>query len=192
MQDGLSRLWLGLLVAAAAVAAVTVPGLATAQPEVTNRPECGFGDDPVEDFALVDQNPTSPTHGQEITPAGLQGKVVFLMFVRSTCGHCQSLSTQLDALMVAHQGDWGDDVSVLLVNMTGWEADLPAFCTLHDLPTVQDTAAAALADRVGAALYWNYVLLPDGRLHRMYYTLYLPSYEQRLVADIEDALGRSR
>ncbi len=175
------------------LAALILPaGPALAGPEITNRPECGFGDPAIEDFALVDENPTSPTYGQEISPDGLQGKVVFLMFMRSTCGHCQSLSTQLDALQAAHQADWGDDVAIVLVNMVGWEADLPEFCTLHDLPTVQDTSSAALADRVGAALYWNYVLLPDGRLHKMYYSLYLPTYQDRLETDIEEALGRGR
>ena len=176
----------------AMAAIVVLPWKGWAGPEITNRPDCGFGDEPVEDFSLVDENPTSPTYGQEISSDGLQGKVVFLMFMRSTCGHCQSLSTQLDALQEAHQADWGDDVAIVLVNMVGWEDDLPAFCALHDLPTVQDTSSSALADRVGAALYWNYVLLPDGRLHRMYYSLYLPTYQARLEADIEEALGRSR
>jgi len=169
---------------------VSFAGGAWAGPDVTNRPDCGFGDDPVEDFTLTDQNPTSPTHGQEITLSALQGKVVFLMFIRSSCGHCQTLAPYLDEILASHQADWGDDVAFVLVNMVGWEDDLPGFCGLHDLPTVQDTSTAAVADRVGASLYWNYVLLPDGRLHRAYYSLYLPTYQQRLEADIEEALGR--
>lgn len=185
--------WGALGPALAVLAALVVPAnLALAGPEVTNRPDCGFGDPAVEDFALADENPTSPTYGQEISSDGLQGKVVFLMFIRSTCGHCQTLSTYLDDILQSHQADWGDDVAIVLVNMVGWEADLPEFCALHDLPTVQDTSSAALADRVGAALYWNYVLLPDGRLHKMYYNLYLPSYQERLETDIEEALGRGR
>jgi thiol-disulfide isomerase/thioredoxin len=163
---------------------------AFADPDVTNRPDCGLPDDPVEDFTLTDENPTSPTHGQEISLSGLQGKVVFLMFIRSSCGHCQSLAPYLDDILASHGADWGDDVAFVLVNLTGYEADLPLFCDLHDLPTVQDTSAAAVADRVGASLYWNYILLPDGRLHRSYYSLYLPTYQQRLEADIEAALGR--
>jgi thiol-disulfide isomerase/thioredoxin len=168
----------------------TAAGPAFADPDVTNRPDCGFPDDPVEDFTLTDENPTSPSHGQEISLSGLQGKVVFLMFIRSSCGHCQSLAPYLDDILASHQADWGDDVAFVLVNLAGYEADLPTFCGLHDLPTVQDTSAAAVADRVGASLYWNYILRPDGRLFRSYYTLYLPTYQQRLEADIEEALGR--
>ncbi len=179
-----------VLAAVALALAAMVAEPAMAGPEVTNRPECGFGDPVVEDFSLVDENPSSPTYGQEISASGLQGKVVFLMFIRSTCGHCQSLATQMDAVLASNQAAWGDDVAFLLVNMIGWEADLPEFNALHDVPTVQDTSTAALADRVGAALYWNYVLLPDGRLHKMYYSLYLPTYQTRLETDIEEALGR--
>jgi thiol-disulfide isomerase/thioredoxin len=181
--------WLSLLVAAVASLCTTA---AAADPDVTNRPDCGLNDDPCPDFTLADVNPTSPTYGQEITLSELQGKVVFLLFIRSSCGHCQSLSTYLDSYFTANQAAWGDDVAFLLVNMVGYEADIEAFCALHDLPTVQDTADEAAADHVGASLYWNYVLNPDGTLQAMYYSQYLPTDEQRLLGDIEAALGRTR
>ena len=173
-----------------AVAALVAlwPAVTIADPDVTNRPDCGYGDDPAPDFTLVDQNPTSPTHGQEITLSDLQGKAVFVMFIRSSCGHCQTLSTYLDSYMTEYAEAWGDDVVILLVNMAGYEEDLPAFCTLHDLPTVQDDGS--VADDFGAALYWNYTLRTDGRLHTMYYALYLPTDEQRLITDIETARGK--
>ena len=170
----------------AGLLALAVAGVATA--DVTNRPDCGFDDDPAPDFTLTDQNPTSPTHGQETSLSQLQGKAVFLLFVRSSCGHCQSLSTYLNSTMTQYADAWGDDVVMVLVNLAGYEADLPDFCALHDLPTVQDDGA--VVDAFGAALYWNYTLRTDGRLHTMYYSLYLPTDEQRLITDIETARGK--
>ena len=181
--------WARLLVAAVALLWVTS---ASADPDVTNRPDCGLNDDPCPDFTLADVNPTSPTYGQEITLSDLQGKVVFLIFVRSSCGHCQSLSTYLNTYPSENQATWGDDVVLLLINMVGYEADIEEFCALHDLPTLQDTAAVAAAAHVGGSLYWNYVLKTDGTLQAMYYSLYLPTDEQRLLGDIDTALGRTR
>lgn len=165
------------------------PAVTSADPDVTNRPDCGFDDDPAPDFTLVDQNPTSPTHGQEITLSDLHGKAVFVMFIRSGCGHCQSLSTYIQSYMIQYAEAWGDDVTIVLVNMVGYEEDLTKFCGLHDLPTVQDDAAAGVADAFGASLYWNYTLKTDGRLHTMYYSLSLPTDEQRWITDIEEARG---
>jgi len=180
------------LILGALVAALLLAMTAAADPDVTNRPDCGFNDDPIPDFTLEDVNPTSPTHGQQITVSALQGKVVFLMFVRSSCGHCQSLSQYLDSYFEANGAEWGGDVAFLLVNMVGYESDIEEFCGLHDLPTLQDTADVAAADAVGSHLYWNYVLQTDGRLHTMYYSLYLPSDEERFLGDIAAALGRGR
>ena len=160
---------------------------ASADPDVTNRPDCGFNDDPAPDFTLEDVNPTSPTYGQDITLSDLQGKAVFLMFMRSSCGHCQSLSQYLDSYAITYADDWGDEVAIVVVNMTGWEADIDDFVTLHDLPTLQDTSEEGAADKIGASLYWNYILKPDGRLQAMYYEMYLPTDEQRLLADIAAA-----
>jgi thiol-disulfide isomerase/thioredoxin len=165
---------------------------AAADPDVTNRPDCGMNDDPAPDFTLEDVNPTSPTYGQDITLSGLQGKVVFLMFMRSSCGHCLSLTQYLDSYATEHAQEWGDDVAILLVNMAGWEADIAEFCADHDLPTLQDTSAVAAADRIGASLYWNYFLKEDGRLHAMYYEVNLPTDEQRFLDDVAAALGRNR
>ena len=95
----------------------------------------------------------------------------------------------LNSYMIQYAEEWGDDVAIVLVNMIGYEADLPEFCGLHDLPTVQDDGAAGVADAFGASLYWNYVLKTDGRLHTMYYSLYLPTDEQRLITDIAGARG---
>ena len=176
--------WIAL--GAAGVLALAVAGITSA--DSTNRPDCGFSDDPAPDFTLTDENPTSATYGQPITLSDLQGKAVFVMFIRSSCGHCQTLSTYLDSYMTEYAEAWGDDVVILLVNMAGYEEDLPAFCTLHDLPTVQDDGS--VADDFGAALYWNYTLRTDGRLHTMYYALYLPTDEQRLITDIETARGK--
>lgn len=163
------------------------PAVTIADPDVTNRPDCGYDDDPAPDFTLVDQNPTSPTHGQEVSLSDLRGKAVFVMFIRSSCGHCQSLATYLSSYVTLYAEDWGDDVAVLLINMAGWEADLPEFCAPHDLPVLQDDGSAA--DAFGAALYWNYTLRTDGHLHTMYYSLYLPTDEQRWITDIEAARG---
>jgi len=176
--------WLAVL-----VAVVLWPAVTAADPDVTNRPDCGYDDAPAPDFTLVDQNPTSPTHGQEITLSDLHGKAVFVMFIRSSCGHCQSLSTYLNSYMIQYAEQWNDEVAIVLVNMIGYEDDLPEFCALHDLPTVQDDDATGVADAFGASLYWNYTLGTDGRLHTMYYSLYLPTDEQRWVTDIEAARG---
>jgi len=170
----------------AGVLALAVAGITAA--DDTNRPDCGFPDDPAPDFTLTDENPTSPTHGQAITLSDLQGKAVFVMFVRASCGLCQSLSTYLNSYMIQYAEAWGDDVVILLVNMAGYEEDLPDFCALHDLPTVQDDGTVVSA--FGAALYWNYILRTDGRLHTMYYSLSLPTDEQRLITDIETARGK--
>ena len=165
---------------------------AAADPDVTNRPDCGFSDDPAPDFTLEDVNPTSPTYGQDIALSYLRGKVVFLMFMRSSCGHCQSLTQYLDSYATEHAQEWGDDVAILLVNMAGWEADIAEFCANHDLPTLQDTSAEAAADKIGASLYWNYFLREDGRLYAMYYEIYLPTDEERFLGDISAAMGRGR
>ncbi len=177
--------WIAL--GAAGVLALAVAGITSA--DSTNRPDCGFSDDPAPDFTLTDENPTSATYGQPITLSDLQGKAVFVMFIRSSCGHCQSMATYINAYMIQYAAAWGDDVAIVLVNMVGYEADLAEFCALHDLPTVQDDAAASVADAFGASLYWNYTLKTDGRLHTMYYSLYLPADEQRWVTDIETARG---
>jgi len=173
--------------AAAALLAVTWAVAAAADPDATNRPDCGFNDDPSPDFTLQDVNPTSPTYGQDITLSALQGKAVFLMFMRSSCGHCQSLSEYLASYAAEHADEWGDGVAIILVNMVGWEADIDDLVSLHDLPTLQDTTDEGAADKIGASLYWNYILKTDGLLHAMYYEMYLPTDEQRLLGDIDAA-----
>jgi thiol-disulfide isomerase/thioredoxin len=173
--------------AAAAQRSAARPG-----PEVTNRTDCGFNDDPAPDCALEDMNPTSPTYGETVQLSDYDDKVVFLMFMRSSCGHCMTTSVALQALLDAHAGEWGDDVVFLIINMPGWEADLPAFCALSDLPVLQDTTAQYFGDRIGASLYSNYVLLHDRDLHATHYNLSLPTNEARLVSEIQAALGSKR
>jgi len=173
--------------AAGALASLLWVVSAAADPDVTNRPDCGFDDDTAPDFTLQDVNPTSPTYGQDVSLSDLQGKAVFLMFMRSSCGHCQSLVQYLDSYTTTYAEDWGDEVAIIVINMVGWEADIDEFVALHDLPTLQDTTAEAAADEVGASLYWNYILKTDRTLQAMYYELYLPTDEQRLLADIDAA-----
>jgi len=181
------RGWIPVLAAILVLAA----GSAAAQPgpEVTNRPDCGFNQDPAPDFALEDMNPTSPTYGQTVHLSDYDDKVVFIEFMRSSCGHCQGTTIQLQAMLDAHAGDWGDDVVFLIINMPGWEADLPTFTALSDLPVLQDTTAEYFGDRIGASLYSNYVLTPGRDLHATHYNLSLPTNEARLVGEIEAALG---
>jgi len=165
---------------------------ASAQDDATNRPDCGYNDDPGPNFTLEDVNPTSPTYGQQITLSDYDDKVIFIMFIRSSCGHCQSLSTYLNSYMEANDSAWGGQVLFLMVNMIGWEDDIAEFTSLHNLPTLQDTSAAHVAEDYGAYLYWNYLLKPGRELYTFYYSYSLPAYESRLLGEIQEALGAAK
>lgn len=191
-RPGALRRALPVLVLAGLVLGIAGGAWAQPGPEVTNRPDCGFDDDPAPACVMEDMNPTSPTYGQTVTLSDYDDKVVFVEFMRSSCGHCLATTHALQALLEAHAGDWGDDVVILIVNMVGWEADLPTFCAQHDLPVLQDTESEYCADRFGASLYSNYVLLPGRELHTTHYNLSLPTNEARLVSEIEAALGSKR
>jgi len=94
--------------------------------------------------------------------------------------------------VIANNAAWGGQVLFLMVNMVGWEDDIAEFTALHDLPTLQDTTAVGAADKYGAYLYWNYLMKPGRELHTFYYSYSLPSFESRLLGEIEEALGAAK
>ncbi len=186
---GMFRGGLGIVIVAMAVLAGRPGG---AGPEDTNRPNCGFGDDLIPDFTLTDVNPTSATHDQAITLSDLQGKIVFFMFVHSSCGVCKTNAGYLQAMLDEHAADWGDDVVFMTINMVGWDSQIDEYCALSNLTVLQDTQAVNVEDEIGSSIYWSYLVDPDRRLATFYYDTYIPSDGARLEAEIEQLLEAKR
>ncbi len=178
--------------AAGLLLAALLASTARADPDATNRPDCGKNDDPLPDFTLTDVNPTSASYGQEIALTDLQGQVVFIMFIHSSCGVCQSRSQYLQTIWNEHEASWSGRVALLLVNMIGWESEIDAFCSLHDLPVLQDTEEENAQEKLGADIYYSYLIDGDRGYVSLYYNTSLPTDEQRLIDEIEGALGARR
>jgi len=104
----------------------------------------------VADFSLPDVNPTSATHGQDVSPRDYEGNVSAFYFGLASCTYCQSQFGHLDSLQAdldANHAELGVQiVGVNIANIAGDDPNNPTMTDGRDLPWLQDVDANADGD----------------------------------------------
>lgn len=143
-----------------AIAALLAAGGASAQ--LVPREE-------VPSFNLEDVNPSSATHGQQLSPRSFRGLVMAVYFTHSTCDSCRTQFRFLDVMQRDYdRGHLGVPVQLVGVNESGHESGNGPMSAGVSLPLLQDTPTAATWKRWGVS--WRDVVIvdPDGRLFAVY------------------------
>lgn len=113
------------------------------------------------DFCLIDVNPGSPTHSQDICLKDQKGTSVLLLFGSIACSHCHALYSRLLELRETLVGE-GLSPTLLFVNLKSVPLDSGAISSQMPqavLPLVQDTPTEDVWGEYGAT--WYEVVLID-------------------------------